>query len=177
MNSKHANDYYDEEAYDNGYDDYDPNLDYANNYNNPNNYQNNNNNYYYYYDNNQYDNYNYNYNNAYSNQYGNIAGYYNNYPMYASVPSSASPAYAQAQANYDDNMENYKYTKKTSTASNKSSGLKGKKELVPKSNQTKPAIILDTKKQDICHARPPNLTPGVIACPPGVPEYAKKPPK
>ena len=169
MSSKNMRNYYDNNE------EYNENGEYENNYYNNLNDQNNNN----YYNNNnyvgQYNNYyqnNYNYynnNNNYNNPYGNIVHYYNNYPVYASIP--ASGAYSN---NQDENIENNNeiYEKKTSGESN---NLIGKTSL--KSKKSKGGIVLTYKKQDICHARPPQYAPGFVAMPPGKPAYAMKPPK
>ena len=171
MSSKNMNNYYNDNA------GYDENVEYENNYYNNvdnqdnNNYYNNNNyNYAGQYNNYYQNNYNYYNNNNYNNPYGNIVNYYNNYPVYASIPASGAYANNQEESNEVNNEQ--AYMKKPSK---ESSNLIGKTSL--KSKKSKGGIVLTYKKQDICHARPPQYAPGFIGMAPGKPAYAMKPPQ
>ena len=100
MSSKYVNNYNNDNYQNNNYNN--------NNYNNSNN-NNFNNNYYdqnnFYNYNNNYNNNNYNNNNFNNNnQYGNIVGYYNNYPIYSSIPAStpSSNSYTSNQSQNND---------------------------------------------------------------------------
>ena len=165
MNSKSINNNYE---YDNN-EQYNNNEGYENNeqLENSQGYDNN-----YNYDNNQnfgnadnnYYNYNNNYNNQYNNYnnpYGNILQYYNNYPIYATIPASIK--------NENQEEQNNEYQSIDAPA------LKGKTELKPE--EPKRAIILNIDPKNICHARPPQYSPAFIGMPPGMPAYAFKPPK
>ena len=174
MSSKNMNNYYENNE------GYDENGEYENNYYNNVNYQNNNNNYYNknnYKDqyNNYYQNNYYNNNNNYNNPYGNVLHYYNNYPVYASIPASVSYSNNPDSNNQEETTEDNKepYIKKTSKES--ANNLIGKTSL--KSKKSKGGIVLTYNKQDICHARPPQYAPGFIGMAPGKPAYAMKPPQ
>ena len=163
MSRKNVNNYYDNsEGYEN-------NQEYVN-YNNL-NYEGNDN--YYYYDkgNNQYTN-NYYENNYNNNAYGKILHYYNNYPVYASIPASV-PNSSNKSQNINNEEIGQSYSKKISKKiSTDSSTLKDKAGL--KSNKPK-AEPFKIRKEDICHLRPPEYSPGYIPMPPGKPAYAYQP--
>jgi hypothetical protein len=182
MSRKNVNNYYDNsEGYEN-------NQEYVN-YNNL-NYEGNDN--YYYYDkgNNQYTNnyYENNYNNNYyqndynnnyyennnynNNAYGKILHYYNNYPVYASIPASV-PNSSNKSQNINNEEIGQSYSKNISKKiSTDSSTLEGK--IGQKSNKPK-AVPFKIRKEDICHLRPPEYRPGYIPMPPGKPAYAYQP--
>ena len=167
MSSKDINNYYDNNEYNNNNYNLYNNLNYNNNYNqyDNNNYSNYQNNYNYSnYSNYNYNNYN-NYNNN-NNQYGNVIKYYNNYPIYSTIPASGftSNSIASTTKPAEENQNTYE---------KKDSDLKGKTDL--KRPKVHGAIILHIKPQDYCHARPPEYTPGLIGQKMGVPAYARQP--
>ena len=180
MSRKNANNYYDNsEGYENNeeyandnnlnYEDNDNyyyydngNSQYTNNY-----YENNYNNNYYQNNNNYYENNNYN-----NNAYGKILHYYNNYPVYSSIPASV-PNSSNKFQNINNEEIGQSYSKKISKKiSTDSSTLKDKTSL--KSNKPK-AEPFKIRKEDICHLRPPEYSPGYIPMPPGKPAYAYQP--
>ena len=168
MSSKDINNYYDNNKYNNNSYNLYNNLDYNNNnynqYNN-NSYSNYNNNYNY----NNYSNYNYNNSNNYSNknnQYGNVIKYYNNYPVYATIPAAGYTSNATTTSNPIGENQN--------TYEKKDSDLKGRTAL--KRPEVPKGIMLKIKPQDICHARPPEYSPGFVGQKMGVPAYARQSP-
>ena len=179
MSRKNANNYYNnnEEYQNNEEYENDNNLGYGENNNNYNNYNDNyyqndyNNNYYQNdYNNNYYHN-NY-YQNNYNNPYGNVLQYYNNYPVYATIPASGPYSNNQVQ-NYNEGNEQY-YSKKLSTDS---SSLKGKTALKNKPSGEVTSKPFKIRKEDICYLRPPGHAPGFVSVAPGKPAYANQPPK
>ena len=122
---------------------------YENNYNNRNDYNNNINNYnnlnYSYNQNNN----NYQYNNNYNNNNfnGKIIRYYNNYPVYSTIPASVPNSNKEEQ---DKNN----YVKK------ESENLK-KKPLL-RSRKSKGGIVLSYNPQEMCHLRAPEYAPGYV---------------
>ena len=159
MSSKNINNYYDSNNYNNNnlYN----NLNYNNKYNqysnNYNNYINNNYNY------NNYSNYNNN-----NNQYGNVIQYYNNYPVYTTIPASGFTSNSTTNTSAANPVEENQnvYEKKDSEL------LKGKTAL--KRPEVPQGIMLKIKPQDICHARPPEYSPGFVGQQMGVPAYARQ---
>ena len=169
MSSKDINNYYDNNKYNNNSYNLYNNLDYNNNnynqYNN-NSYSNYNNNYNY----NNYSNYNYNNSNNYSNknnQYGNVIKYYNNYPVYATIPAAGYTSNATTTTSNPIGENQNTYEKKDSD-------LKGRTAL--KCPEVPKGIMLKIKPQDICHARPPEYSPGFVGQKMGVPAYARQSP-
>ena len=159
MSSKDINNYYDNNEYNNNNYNLYNNLNYNNNYN-----QYDNNNYSNYQNNYNYSNYsNYNYNN--NNQYGNVIKYYNNYPVYSTIPASGftSNSIASTTKPAEGNQNTYE---------KKDSDLKGKTAL--KRPEVRGAIMLNIKPQDYCRARPPEYAPGLIGQKMGVPAYARQ---
>ena len=159
MSSKDINNYYDNNEYNNNNYNLYNNLNYNNNYN-----QYDNNNYSNYQNNYNYSNYsNYNYNN--NNQYGNVIKYYNNYPVYSTIPASGftSNSIASTTKPAEGNQNTYE---------KKDSDLKGKTAL--KRPEVRGAIMLNIKPQDYCHARPPEYSPGLVGQKMGVPAYARQ---
>ena len=157
MSSKNMNNYYD-----NGYNNNNNNLNYGYNYSN-NNYNNNNynNNYY----NNNYNQYNNNNLNNYNQSYGNVLHYYNNYPVYSTIP--ASGPYANNNNNEND------YSKKSSsdfTGQKPKTILRGKK-------GTRGAIILTPDKKNMCMLRDPQYNPNIAGINNERPAYTFQPPK
>ena len=165
MSSKDINNYYDNNEYNNNNYNLYNNLNYNNNYNqyDNNNYSNYQNNYNY----NNYSNYNYNNYSNYNinNQYGNVIRYYNNYPVYTTIPASGftSNSIASTTKPAEGNQNTYE---------KKDSDLKGKTAL--KRPEVRGAIMLNIKPQDYCRARPPEYAPGLIGQKMGVPAYARQ---
>ena len=164
MSSKDINNYYDNNEYNNNNYNLYNNLNYNNNNNNYNQYNNNNySNYNNNYNYNNYNNYNYNnYNN--NNQYGNVIQYYNNYPVYATIPATGFTSNSTTTTNPVIENQN--------TYEKKDSELKGKTAL--KRPEVPKGIMLKIKPQDICHARPPEYSPGFVGQKMGVPAYARQ---
>ena len=164
MSSKDTNNYYDNNEYNNNNYNLYNNLNYNNNNNNYNQYNNNNySNYNNNYNYNNYNNYNYNnYNN--NNQYGNVIQYYNNYPVYATIPATGFTSNSNTTTNPVIENQN--------TYEKKDSELKGKTAL--KRPEVPKGIMLKIKPQDICHARPPEYSPGFVCQKMGVPAYARQ---
>ena len=155
MSSKNMNNYYDSNYNNN------TNLNYDYNYSNNNNNYYNNNNYNNQYNNNQ---------NNYSQPYGNVLHYYNNYPVYSSIPPQGP--YTNNQEQNNNNNEN-DYSKKSSndfTDQKPKTILRGKK-------GTKGAIILTPNKQNMCFMREPQYYPNFAGIQKGRPAYTYKHPK
>ena len=159
MSSKDINNYYDNNDYNNNNYNLYNNLNYNDNFK-----QYNNNNYSNYQNNYNYSNYsNYNYNN--NNQYGNVIRYYNNYPVYTTIPASGFTSNSIASSTKPAEGSQNTYEKKDSD-------LKGKTAL--KRPEVPRVIMLDIKPQDYCHARPPEYSPGLVGQKMGVPAYARQ---
>ena len=158
MSSKDINNYYDNNKYNNNNYNLYNNLNYNNNYN-----QYDNNNYSNYQNNYNYSNYS-NYNNN-NNQYGNVIKYYNNYPVYSTIPASGFTSNSIASSTKPAEGSQNTYEKKDSD-------LKGKTAL--KRPEVPRVIMLDIKPQDYCHARPPEYSPGLVGQKMGVPAYARQ---
>ena len=158
MSSKDINNYYDNNEYNNNNYNLYNNLNYNNNYN-----QYDNNNYSNYQNNYNYSNYS-NYNNN-NNQYGNVIKYYNNYPVYSTIPASGFTSNSIASSTKPAEGSQNTYEKKDSD-------LKGKTAL--KRPEVPRVIMLDIKPQDYCHARPPEYSPGFVCQKMGVPAYARQ---
>ena len=146
----------------NNYPNYKGNYNYENNYNNRSNYNNvnnyNNPNYYYNQNNN-----NYQYNNNFN---GKIISYYNNYPVYSTIPASVPNSNKEEQ-------DNNNYVKKESKNLNKKPLLRSRK--------SKGGIVLSYNPQEMCHLRAPEYAPGYVPkydpMNPGRPAYGKEPSK
>jgi len=80
----------------------------------------------------------------YNNPYGNVLQYYNNYPVYATIPASGPYSNNQVQ-NYNEGNEQY-YSKKLSTDS---SSLKGKTALKNKPSGEVTSKPFKIRKEDI----------------------------
>ena len=82
----------------------------------------------------------------YNSHYRNVVRYYNNYPVYSSIPASIPNSNNQAQN--DGN-----YSKKNSKDTVKHKKHKG-------------AIILNYNKADMCNYRPQEYAPGYVSAKP-----------
>ena len=158
MSSKYVNDYNSNNYQNNYYNNY--NYDNLNNNNFNNNYydQNNNNNYNNNYNNNNYNNNNYSNNNYNNNNYNNnnynenIVGYYQNYPIYSSIPASTSSS------------NSCPYTSKQSQNNDTSN------------KKRKGPIVIPFRKENMCMLRDPRYGPGYAGQAIGVPSYVNLPP-